>query len=190
MNLPNAISAFRLFLVPVFAIVYFGNSANSNIYAFIIFLVAGVSDVIDGYIARKYNLVTKLGRIIDPMADKCMVFTALTCTAITGDIYFIFPVLYLLKESYQIYGAIRLAGKISDVPPANFLGKSTTCLFYIAITIAILFPKGFAYSFSILCLGFLTSIISFISYYKRGKKLIATSNLMPKDASDTTIGGN
>lgn len=187
MNLPNAISTFRLFLVPIFAFVYFSSNEYSNFYAFLIFFTAGVSDILDGYIARKYNLVTKLGRIIDPLADKLMVFTALVCLSISGYIPYIFPIFFFLKEGYQVYGAIRLAGKISDVPAANVWGKSATCLFYLGITVSTLFRQsGQKISIFVLTISIIVSVIAFISYYKRGKNLIAHETFTP----EAKHGGN
>ncbi len=185
MNIPNAISFFRLLLVPVFALVYFSGGDNSSLWAFGVFLVAGISDILDGYIARKYNMVTSLGRIIDPLADKLMVFTALVCTAIDGKIHPIFPILFFIKEGYQIYGAARLAGKISDVVPANIWGKSATFLFYVAITLVTVFPQdlGSSLAFLALCIALALSIIAFFTYYKIGKELIKDAGVDEKKHS-------
>ena len=172
MNIPNTISFFRLCLVPVFALFYFSPLENGRIYALGIFLLAGFSDVLDGYIARKYNMITKLGRIIDPVADKFMVFCAILCLAISGDIHFIFPALYFVKESYQLLCAYKLMNKISDVPPASFWGKAATVLFYVAVTLGVGFKNAHTYAVIALILALSASVTAAITYYFRSKRLI------------------
>ena len=77
MNVPNVLSLIRLILVPVFVAVFFSEDPNSGYLAAAIFLVAFLTDVADGYIARKYNLVTNFGKFMDPLADKVLVLTAM-----------------------------------------------------------------------------------------------------------------
>ena len=79
MNLPNKLTLFRIFLIPVFIIVMLLNIPNKYLIACIIFIVASITDAMDGHIARKYNLVTDFGKFMDPLADKLLVISALTC---------------------------------------------------------------------------------------------------------------
>ena len=75
MNIPNLLSIFRLALIPVFAVVIFSPIPNSALWACLIFLLSGATDVLDGYIARKYNMITNVGKVLDPLADKLMQIT-------------------------------------------------------------------------------------------------------------------
>ena len=77
MNLPNILTTIRLLLIPVFVLVFFSYGTQGLIYGAIIFLIAGFTDVLDGHIARKFNLVTKYGIVLDPLADKLMLLTVL-----------------------------------------------------------------------------------------------------------------
>ena len=79
MNLPNRLSLLRLCLVPVFAVVFFSPDPNSHSWAALIYAVAFATDIADGYIARRFDMITKLGRILDPLADKLMTFTVIIC---------------------------------------------------------------------------------------------------------------
>lgn len=79
MNLPNKLTLFRIFLIPVFIIVMMMNITNKYLIACIIFIVASITDAMDGHIARKHNLVTDFGKFMDPLADKLLVISALTC---------------------------------------------------------------------------------------------------------------
>lgn len=84
MNVPNALSIFRLLLIPVFCAVFFRDTPNSGLWAAGVFLLAFITDIADGYIARKYNQITKLGRVLDPLADKLMKAAAAVCLVVAG----------------------------------------------------------------------------------------------------------
>lgn len=77
MNLPNAITIGRVILVPVFLLFAFGDSNPARVSAFVVFLVASLSDIVDGYLARKNNQISRLGQFLDPTADKLLVGAAL-----------------------------------------------------------------------------------------------------------------
>ena len=76
MNLPNALTIFRVILTPFFIYLLFTSSMYSNLYALIIFILASVTDAFDGYYARKYNIETEFGNFLDPLADKILVSSA------------------------------------------------------------------------------------------------------------------
>lgn len=82
MNLPNAISAARVLLVPVFLLFAFGDSAGAKVAAFVVFLVASLSDILDGYLARRNDQVSRLGQFLDPTADKLLVGAALVALVV------------------------------------------------------------------------------------------------------------
>lgn len=80
MNLPNKITTFRVILIPIFLILMLVPSIpDGNIWALFVFILASVSDFLDGYLARKYHLVTNFGKFMDPLADKLLVCSALIC---------------------------------------------------------------------------------------------------------------
>lgn len=78
-HIPNLITAFRLLLVPVFAAVFFTCDVR---IAFAVFLLASASDLLDGYLARRWNVVSEFGKLFDPLADKLMQVGAVICLAI------------------------------------------------------------------------------------------------------------
>lgn len=78
-NLATKLTILRVLMIPAFVAVYMSHIPNSNLWAFIIFAVASLTDFLDGYIARKYNQITKLGKFLDPLADKLLVTSALIC---------------------------------------------------------------------------------------------------------------
>jgi CDP-diacylglycerol--glycerol-3-phosphate 3-phosphatidyltransferase len=104
MNLPNVLSFFRLCLVPVFVLVYFSSIAHSGILAVIVYGVAALADVLDGKIARKYNMTSTLGKILDPLGDKLMTFVVLVCITIDKVVPLWAVLIFVVKESLMGIG--------------------------------------------------------------------------------------
>ena len=131
-HVPNILSAFRILLVPVFAAVYFSGIKNSNLLALGVYAVACATDVLDGYLARKYNLITDLGRILDPLGDKLMILAVMTCITLDKVIPLWALVLFVLKEFMMIAGGVFIH-KVARVnmPPSNILGKASTVVFFL-----------------------------------------------------------
>jgi CDP-diacylglycerol---glycerol-3-phosphate 3-phosphatidyltransferase len=77
LNLPNVLTTFRFLVIPIVIVLMKSNSLAINLVAAVLFLVASLTDIVDGYIARKYNIVTNMGKILDPLADKVMVLIVL-----------------------------------------------------------------------------------------------------------------
>ncbi len=138
---PNIITFIRLLLVPVFAILYFA-LPDARWIAFICFGVACLSDVIDGYIARKYDMTSKIGTVLDPLADKLMYITVGFCLVINGTIWLAFFIVYLVKEMLMIVLAARLLKNEDEVIPSRWYGKLATALFFVIISFSIVYPAG------------------------------------------------
>ncbi len=176
MNLPNIITIFRFILIPIFVKVFFSSSEKSLLYSILIFILAGITDVLDGYIARKYNAITKLGQAMDPLADKLMQLTVLLCFTIEEFIPLWVIIIYGVKEVSMILGGIFLyTRKDKFVLPANSYGKLATVIFYIAI-LAIAFD--FIYGKLLIATAALFTLYAFVRYAILGAKHIkSTSDL-------------
>ena len=128
-NVPNVLTMLRLVLVPVFVSVYMDGHVHA---ALVIFCIASITDCLDGLIARKCHLVTSFGKLMDPLADKLMVCSALFCMSIRG----IFPweavILVVVKELALIVGGTVLLKK-GTVVYSNISGKLATCFFIAAL---------------------------------------------------------
>lgn len=140
MNIPNILTTARFFLIPAFYIVYFSSVDNHFMISIIIFLISGITDVLDGYIARKYNMVTKWGSLFDPLADKLMLLTVLFSLSKTNVIPIWIFIVMLAKEILMILGGILLL-KQQTVISAKYYGKAATFFFYLSIGVMI-FNKG------------------------------------------------
>ena len=115
MSIPNLLSLLRLVLVPVFAVVFFQPAPDAHRWAVLIYLTAFLTDVADGWIARHFNQITKLGRILDPLADKLMTFTVIICITADGIIPLWAVVVFFLKELTMAIGGYLMYQKLGDV---------------------------------------------------------------------------
>ena len=131
MNIPNQLTILRMVLIPAFVACYFyiENPLAAGIVAAIIFAVASLTDMLDGKIARKYNLVTNFGKIMDPLADKALVFSAFLMLAVNIealDSIMIWACVIVFIRELGVT-SIRLACAKSEVSlAANFFGKAKT----------------------------------------------------------------
>ena len=152
MNLPTKLTVLRLILIPVFVVLYFVQFPYHDVVATGIFLIASFTDFLDGYIARKYNMVTDLGKFLDPLADKVLVMSALVLLSVefmefnvvTGIIVTVSTIIILARE-FIITGFRTIAVRKNVVLAADKIGKMKTIMQMISI-IALLMTN-FAFSF-------------------------------------------
>lgn len=140
-NIPNILTLFRFILIPVFTLFYFSGSEYGPVIATAVFLLASATDVLDGIIARKFNMTSILGKIIDPLADKCMQVTVFICLWINRIVPLWFICLIIAKEAIMVLGGIFMLKKQRNMIPSRWYGKLTTVLFFVAIIILIAFES-------------------------------------------------
>lgn len=158
--LPNYLTILRLILVPIiFTLIIF------EFYwaAFIFFLIANITDILDGRIARKYNLITDWGKLMDPLADKITQISTISALIIKGIIPFWILVIITVKELIMIIVAFTLYKKKIVTVHSKWYGKAATILLFLAIVFSLL-SKSFA--------G-LSSISIYIYYVAIGMTLFA-----------------
>ena len=137
-NIPNVLSVIRICLVGVFVFVFFYNYPDNLILALIVFLTAGLTDVIDGFLARRFNWITNAGKILDPLADKLMQCTVLICMLIKKLIpaWLVFP--FIVKEFLMLVGGLFIIKKRRVIVVSNVFGKMTVVFFYTSVVLCIL----------------------------------------------------
>jgi cardiolipin synthase len=164
--LPNALTIMRIVLVPIFAVAFVMPGSVSRIVAFLIFVVAGVSDWLDGFAARKLNAGSEFGRMLDPIADKVLVAVALMMLVAEGDIrqfnltsdlhslFRLVPALIILSREILVSGLREfLAGTRVSVPVTT-VAKVKTAMQMIAIGAMILTPLADTFFPGIPALGY------------------------------------
>lgn len=162
-HVPNILTVVRFILIPAIIISILN---EQYITAFVILTLSGLTDVLDGYIARKYNFITNFGKLIDPLADKATQVAILTTLAFKEIIPMWIIIVIFVKELVLIAGASFLYGK-ELVVSSKWFGKLATVLFYIAI-VSSLFIRYFnftiAFDMILYYLALLMTIFSLIMY--------------------------
>lgn len=165
MNLPNLLSLLRLCMVPPFVLSYFSKLDGSDIVALIIFVLAAITDVLDGMLARKLNKISNLGKVLDPLGDKLMALSALACITIDGIIPLWAVIVLLGKEILMGAGGLFVYRKKAFMPPSNYFGKTSTVVFFIACVILLLFKKLVQpWPTVIISIAIAVTIAAFINY--------------------------
>ena len=197
MTLPNKLTMFRIVLIPlmvVVAYVPFFSSVNvgclslANLINVIIFTVASLTDFLDGWIARKYNLVTTFGKFADPLADKLLVVSAMVvlCTQLQGTEFSWFipgwVIIAILCREFIVSGIRLVAVERGNVIAAGFLGKLKTATTMVAIIFLFLYQiefngiAVFGYIGAVMMyLALIFTILSGIEYFWKNRKVILES---------------
>lgn len=168
-------------LVPVFVVVFFSGNEHAYAYAACVYALAGITDILDGIIARKCNLITKLGKILDPLADKMMTITVFVCISIVDLIPWWIIALLFAKDFLLILGGVKLYHEMSAVFQANAFGKLATVILVIGGIIILLFdhvvPQVLRTAFAYCAVA--SSFLAFFSYlyqYLKFKKTHDTTS--------------
>ncbi len=132
LNIANQLTIVRIVAIPLYLLVLYINKDWSNVAATIIFIFAGVSDFLDGYIARKYNMITDLGKILDPIADKILVAAALIALIDLDRLYWWIAVIMLARD-FTMEALRNLAASKGIIIAAGIWGKLKTTFQMVAI---------------------------------------------------------
>lgn len=165
-TIPNMLSLFRLVLIPVYAYIYL-NATEDHQYmiAGTIMAVSCLTDMIDGKIARRYNMISTLGKILDPLADKITQFTLTLCLSLKYPILRQVLILFVVKEMFQLIAGIVNLRRGKMLPGALMAGKICTTILFISLIALVLFPKMNPELINVIALiDTLFLCISFVSY--------------------------
>ncbi|MCK9216377.1 MAG: CDP-alcohol phosphatidyltransferase family protein [Firmicutes bacterium] len=165
MNIPNALTLLRILVIPPFLYFYLFFPTHGEKIALIFFLFSGITDLMDGFIARKLDQVTKIGTILDPLADKMVLISVLTVFVIKNKIEAWILLVMFLKELLMILGAFYLYNGKKEIIPANVLGKVSTALFYAAgFSVIINLPVGYSMIVLFLVFNFVSTFFYFLKF--------------------------
>ncbi|MBN6206743.1 CDP-alcohol phosphatidyltransferase family protein [Ralstonia pickettii] len=175
-SIPNILSYIRLLLIPVFVLLFL-NAAENRDYYFVglIILLSGITDLLDGMIARKFNQITELGKIVDPIADKLTQAAIVVCLLFRYPFMWIIVTLFVVKELFMGINGLILLKRGKKLDGAKWFGKLSTAVFYVAMGILITFPVLDAKFVSLLmittgiflALSFIMYIPEYIKLYRR-----------------------
>lgn len=167
-TIPNLLSYFRLLLIPIFVYVYLNaESQREHIYATAILVLSGLTDALDGFIARRFNQGTKIGQLIDPIADKLTQVSVVGVLMLKWPVFIFLFILFLVKETYMFVENIRLYRKKKTLDGSIRYGKIATIVFYFTMFIAVIFPT--LNELVLTMLVSIASIFQIIAFYHYGK---------------------
>jgi CDP-diacylglycerol--glycerol-3-phosphate 3-phosphatidyltransferase len=175
MNLPNKITIARVFMIPIFLVIYLmPNIPSSNYIAAAIFIIACLSDALDGYLARKYHLVTNFGKFADPLADKLLVSAALICFT-QLQLVPAWIIIVIISREFIISGFRLVASDNGVVIAASYIAKfKTTAQMIMSVLLIINFDNNF---FNVLeqlfiYLSLVLTILSLIDYLYKNRAVL------------------
>ncbi|EGK10702.1 CDP-alcohol phosphatidyltransferase family protein [Kroppenstedtia eburnea] len=165
MNLPNTVTLIRFTLIPIYLTIFFSDLPYRMQWAFGVLLLAGITDVIDGYLARRHSQVTQLGIMLDPLADKMMMLAVFLSLLISQRISIPAAVAIFLRDLGMIVASafFHFRGKLTV--PANIMGKLTTVLYYVALFLLMFdHPIGTEFLWGVIIFSFVTSLVYLIQF--------------------------
>lgn len=180
MNLPNKLTVIRMIIVPffVFFLLYDnGQNYTFRMIALVLFIIASLTDTLDGKIARKYHLITDFGKFMDPLADKLLVCSALICLIQLGQIP-AWMVVIIIGREFVISGFRLVASDNGVVIPANYWGKFKTTFQMIAVILMILdIPALHLLTVIITWIALILTVISLCTYIAQNYKILLKGDI-------------
>ena len=172
MNLANKLTVLRVLLIPVFLILLY---LGLTYIALVVFVIAGITDYVDGNLARKRNIVTDFGKFMDPLADKMLVFAALIWFTATG-IFPVWAMVVVAAREFAVSGLRMLAASSGKVIAAAWSGKIKTATTMVCIIIMFLPVWSWVYWVCTACIV-ITTVYSGIEYFVKNIGVLSLENL-------------
>lgn len=166
LTIPNMLSLFRLLLIPVYMMIYLNAKQASDFYiAGGILAVSCLTDAIDGKIARHFNMISTVGKILDPLADKATQFTLIVCLAVHHPILWALICLFVIKEGFQLIAGCLTLRKGKMLKGALLSGKICTTILFVSLIILVLMPDlNNKIVLAITAIDCIAMLVSFIGY--------------------------
>ena len=169
-TIPNLLSLFRLVLIPVYVVIYLNAEEAADYYlAAGILAVSCLTDLIDGKIARHFNMISNTGRILDPFADKATQFTLIVCLTVTYPVLLILVGLFVVKEIFQLVAGFLILRKGKILSGALLSGKISTAVLFVSLILMVMLPglkDNMIWIWVLTGINCVTMLISFIGYVR------------------------
>ena len=180
MNLPNKLTVLRVCMIPFFVVMLLLNGGENQTYRYIaaaIFIVASLTDMLDGKIARKYNLVTNFGKFMDPLADKLLVCSALICLVDLKQLP-AWMVIVIISREFIISGFRLVASDNGVVIAASYWGKFKTTFQMISVILLIVrIPALTVLTQICVWTALVLTVISLVDYIAKNHKVLTEGSM-------------
>ncbi len=177
LTIPNLLSLLRILLIAPFVCFFI---SGNYVAAAIMLIISGLSDACDGYIARTFNQVTSVGKLLDPIADKLTLFAIMVCITLFSPVLTPFMIILIIKDLFMLIGGTIMFRKNIAPPAAKWYGKVGTFIFYITVCLIVFLKAAFNYEnllLSVILLSVTTGFMLFalvryfLIFYKSMKDL-------------------
>ena len=173
MNTANKLTILRVFMIPVFLLVLYLDVPNANYWALAIFVIASLTDTLDGYIARHYNQTTDFGKFMDPLADKCLVTAAMLWFVEIGQMP-AWALLVVIIREFGVSGLRMVAADKGRVIAAGWSGKVKTASTMVCVVLMFLPIPPVVNTLCVWVIT-LTTLYSGVEYFVKNKDVIASA---------------
>lgn len=188
-TIPNMLSLFRLVLIPVYVVIYLNAQTSTDYFiAGGILAVSCLTDLIDGKIARHFNMISTTGKILDPLADKATQFSLIVCLTVRHPYIAVLLCLFVVKESFQLIAGLFTLRKGQMLTGALLSGKISTTVLFVSLILMVLMPDMDAKYMQLLiivdCVFLLISFIGYARTYFTHSAMIQKLPDSKKDAEE------
>lgn len=178
-TIPNVLSLFRLVLIPVYIVIYLNAQETADYYvAAAILAVSCLTDLIDGKIARMFNMVSTVGKFLDPLADKLTQFSLIACLAIEYPVVRLLVLLFVVKELFQLIAGIITFRRGEMLTGALLAGKICTTVLFVSLIVLVMMPNIGQAAVNIItgidCVFLLISFFAYARVYYKHTPMIQT----------------
>lgn len=177
LTIPNLLSLFRLILIPVYVYIYLNAETDSQyLLAGVVMALSCITDMIDGKIARHFNMISHVGKVLDPLADKFTQLALILCLSAKYPILYPVLVLFLSKEFFQLIVMVIFLRKGQALNGALMAGKICTTVMFVSLIALVLFPRLNETAVDIIVLAdaafLINSFLSYVfAYFGKNKKI-------------------
>ena len=177
LTIPNLLSVFRIALIPVYLNIYLNAESSADyMVAALVLAVSCLTDLVDGKIARKYNMISNVGKVLDPMADKLTQLGLLICLSVRRKNLKYLLTIFLIKEFWQLFAMLGAMRRGKALNGALWSGKVSTTVLFGGLGLMFLFPNlsdGAVNAIAAVCLVFLLYAFGdyILAYFGKNKKL-------------------
>ncbi len=166
LTIPNLLSLFRLLLIPVYVVIYLNaEDWSGHLIAAGVLAVSCLTDMIDGKIARHFNMISNVGKILDPLADKATQLTLILCLAVKYPVLWSLVALFVVKEGFQVIAGFLTLRKGRMLTGALMTGKVCTTILFVSLILMVMVPSiEKTYIHLITLVNFIAMLVAFLDY--------------------------
>ena len=184
LSIPNLMGYFRILLIPLFSWMYCTADSTGDYYAAAVVVgISGLTDMFDGKIARRFNMITELGKFIDPLADKLTQAALLICLAVRYPLMRAVLVLFVIKEGFMVVMGALLLPRGKKLDGAMWFGKVCTAVLYAVLFLLLLLPGiGIAAADVLIAVCGVFLLFSFLMYVPVFQRMWKESREIPENS--------